>query len=126
MSQHVVVWLDHQEARVIAVGADSFDEASVHSPASHIHRHPKGKSGAQEHPDDAKRFFHELAQSLASAQEVLVVGPSTAKLQFVKYIHKSAHELEPKIIGVETVDHPSDAQLAAYARQYFLEADRKH
>ena len=27
MSQHVVVWLDHQEARVIAVDSKSFDEA---------------------------------------------------------------------------------------------------
>jgi hypothetical protein len=28
------------------------------------------------------------------------------------------------IIGVETVDHPTDAQLVAYARQYFKGADR--
>ena len=29
-----------------------------------------------------------------------------------------------KIVGVETVDHPSDAQLVAYARQYFKAEDR--
>jgi hypothetical protein len=28
------------------------------------------------------------------------------------------------IVGVETVDHPSDAQLVAYARKYFIAADR--
>jgi len=125
MSQHVVVWLDHQEARVVTVSPAGFDESSVHSPASHIHHHPKGGTEAHEHPDDAKRFFHEIAQALASAEEVLVVGPSTAKLHFVKYVHKHAHALEPKIVGVETVDHPSDGQLAAYARKYFLAADRK-
>jgi hypothetical protein len=27
------------------------------------------------------------------------------------------------IIGVETVDHPSDAQLVAYARKYFKVED---
>jgi hypothetical protein len=28
------------------------------------------------------------------------------------------------IVGVETVDHPSDAALVAYARKYFTSADR--
>jgi hypothetical protein len=28
------------------------------------------------------------------------------------------------IVGVETVDHPSDAQVVAYARKYFNAADR--
>jgi hypothetical protein len=28
------------------------------------------------------------------------------------------------IVGVETVDHPSDAQLVAYARHYFKAEDR--
>jgi hypothetical protein len=28
------------------------------------------------------------------------------------------------VIGVETVDHPSDAQLVAFARKYFVAKDR--
>jgi hypothetical protein len=28
------------------------------------------------------------------------------------------------IVGVETVDHPSDAQLVAYATKYFKATDR--
>jgi hypothetical protein len=30
------------------------------------------------------------------------------------------------IVGVETVDHPSDAQLVAYATKYFKATDRMH
>ena len=120
MSSHVV-WLDHQEARVLAVHADGFDESSIHSPASHIRQHAKGSS---DHPADEKHFFQQLTHALLSAEQVLIVGPSTAKLHFVKYVHKHAHDLEPKIIGVETVDHPTDAQIAAYARKYFVAADK--
>lgn len=29
-----------------------------------------------------------------------------------------------KVVGVETVDHPSDAQLVAYARKYFVAKNR--
>ena len=50
---------------------------------------------------------------------MLVVGPSTAKLEFLRYVHKHDHGLETQIEGVETVDHPSDKQLVAYARKYF-------
>lgn len=124
MSFHVVVWLDQHEARVISVNAESFNEASIHAPVHHIHRHSKGPTEAKEHPEDEKRFFHELAQALASAGEILVVGPGAAKLHFVKYVHKHAHDLEPKLVGVETVDHPSDGQIVAYAKKYFLAADR--
>jgi hypothetical protein len=43
-----------------------------------------------------------------------VVGPSTAKLQFIRYAAKKDRTLEPRIVGVETVDHPTDRQLGAY------------
>ena len=32
--------------------------------------------------------------------------------------------LKKKVVGVETIDHPSDGQLVAHARKYFSAADR--
>lgn len=124
MPKHTVVWLDQHEARVTEVRADSFVESTVQSPAAHLHRHPKGASEAKHHPNDAKQFFDQVAHALVSADEVLLVGPGTAKLHFIKFAHEHARVLAEKIVGVETVDHPTDAQLAAYARKYFLAADR--
>lgn len=126
MSKHTVVWLDHHEARVLEVQPDSFESLTVRAPASHLHRHAKGATEPKNHPDDEKRFFQELAHALSQAQEVLLVGPGPAKLQFIKYVHKHAHDLEPRIVGVETVDHPTDGQIVAYARHYFVAADRMH
>ena len=54
----------------------------------------------------------------------LIVGPAQAKLRLVKHIHVHDHGSVDKIIGVETVDHPSDGQLVAYARKYFLTKDQ--
>ena len=62
------------------------------------------------------RFTEPTMQSL---------GPSTAKLQFLRYVHKQAEALEPKIVGIETVDHPPDGQLIAYAKHYFGIPDRQ-
>jgi stalled ribosome rescue protein Dom34 len=120
----VAVWLDHHEARIFRIERDTFDESTLRAPTHHVKRHPEHKAGERSHPDDAKRFFREVARALDSAAEVLVVGPSTAKLQFLKFVHEHDLKLEQRIVGVETVDHPTDAQLAAFARRYFHGFDR--
>jgi hypothetical protein len=126
MSKHTIVWLDQQEARVFHVHPATFDETAVHAPARHVHRHAKGASEARQHPEDPKHFFDDVAKALEDAQEILLVGPGTAKLHFLRHAHKYQPDLEAKILGIETVDHPTDKQLVAYARRYFVAADRVH
>jgi stalled ribosome rescue protein Dom34 len=123
-SHPVAVWLDHHEARIFRIAPESFESSSLRNHDHHVRRHPDRSTARAEHPDDVKRFFHEIVGALESANEVLVVGPSTAKLQFLRYAHAHAPGLEARIIGVETVDHPTDPQLAAYARKYFHDVDR--
>ncbi|GAC1351412.1 MAG: hypothetical protein NVSMB1_04200 [Polyangiales bacterium] len=116
---HTAVWLDQQEARIFHVDRESFDETKIKSPHHHVHRHPKGATEPHEHPDDQVHFFKAVAQVLADSGELLVVGPSAAKLHFVRHLHKHTPALEAKIVGLETVDHPTDAQLVAYVKHYF-------
>ena len=125
--RNAAVWLDHHEARVFHVDLAGFDAKKLETPLRHVHRHPKGAGEAHAHPDDAHRFFHDVARALDDADRILVVGPSTAKLQFLKYVHAHDAKLEPRIVGIETLDHPTDAQLVAYAKHYFgVEAPRVH
>lgn len=125
MSKHVAIWIDHKEAHIFQIYPDKVDAEIVFAPQHlrHRHRYPKGAE-VKDRPDDAKRFFHEVAGLVEAGDEVLVVGPSTAKLEFVRYIEKHDHSLGPKVVGVETVDHPTDGQLVAYAKTYFKRVDR--
>ena len=82
-----------------------------------------GKWGAGKALEDQK-YYHDIAQALSTASEILVVGPANAKLQLIKHIHAHDKELVEKIIGVETVDHPTDGQVVAYARKYFSAKDQ--
>src|SRR5579859_6050696 len=116
---HVAVWLDHHEARVFQISRERFDEATFQKDEHHVRRHPDRNASAAQHPDDAKRFFREIAEAIDLADEVLVVGPSSAKVEFLKYVQAHHPKLEARIVGVETVDHPTDPQLAAFARSYF-------
>jgi stalled ribosome rescue protein Dom34 len=125
MNQHpTAVWIDHHEARIFHAQAGLFDESTIRAPHQHIHRHPKGPTAEHNHPDDMHRFFHDVAHALQSAEPILILGPSTAKLQFLRYVQKHENALEPKIVGLETVDHPTDGQIVAYAKRYFGIPDR--
>jgi stalled ribosome rescue protein Dom34 len=122
MTLHAAVWIDHHEAKIFHVDEKGFDPTVVHP-----HYHVKRRStvtAEHAHPADAMHFFQEVASALADAEEILVVGPGTAKLELIKHVHKHDHALEPKIVGVETVDHPTDGQLVAYVKRYFHAKDR--
>ncbi len=126
MSTHYAVWIDHKEARVFHLRADVVDWSTVVAPSHHIHhKHPKGPEGVRTHPEDAKRFFHDVARTLEGTAAVLVVGPSTAKLELLRHLHAHDAALEARIVGVETVDHPSDGQLVAYAKAYFRDPQHR-
>jgi hypothetical protein len=113
------VWLDHQNARIFHVDLDGFDEKTLHAPSHHFHRHPKGPSQPHEHPEDEKRFLAAIAEALASADEILVLGPSTAKSRLLKYFDDHSRALAGRVVAVETSDHPTDAQILAHVRNHF-------
>jgi stalled ribosome rescue protein Dom34 len=113
------VWLDHHEARIFHVDLDGFDERTLKAPTHHFHRHPKGPSEPHAHPDDEHRFFADVTKALASAEQILVLGPSTAKTQFLGYLQDHARALAGRVVGIETSDHPTDAQIVAHVRSHF-------
>ncbi|MDA8329351.1 MAG: translational machinery protein [Betaproteobacteria bacterium] len=115
---HAIVWIDHAEAHIIGINPDDV-ENSVIKPAQPPHHLRKGSGRV---PED-QHYYHEVVEALRGIKEIVIVGPSDAKLNLIKHIHKHDHDLVANIVGVETVDHPSDAQLLAYARKYFKIAD---
>jgi len=55
---------------------------------------------------------------------VLVTGSHRAQADLRHYVEKHRAPLARQIVGYETVDHPSENQLVALARKYFLKYDR--
>ena len=68
--------------------------------------------------------FARSPNQLSDAGSVLITGPANAKTELVEFIRLHDPKLAKVIAGVETVDHPTDAQLVAYARKYLKAADR--
>jgi stalled ribosome rescue protein Dom34 len=120
---HAVVWLDHTEAHVMHISRDEVEKFTAHASDKHPHLHHKrGAVGSGHRAEDAE-YFAEIIKLLDGAHEILIVGPGSAKLELVKYAHKHHVPVADRILGVETADHPTDGQVVAQAKKYFIAKD---
>lgn len=113
---HAVVWTDHKEAQVLQFDAEQVLADKVRSHTHHTAQH--GSAVRSEH-----EFFGEVCDALDGVGEVLVTGSHTAIADFRHYADKHRPQTAARIAAYEVVDHPSDNQLVALARKYFLKHD---
>ena len=121
---HAVVWIDHHQARVIHFNLEAAEERTLHPPHTPHHLHAKAGSPSGTHLRGEDSYYREVAEALASAREVLIAGPSSAKRELVEYLKKHKPQLLAHVDAVETVDKTTDADLIAAARRHFKAADR--
>jgi hypothetical protein len=71
-----------------------------------------------------KRFTAEIVQALEGSHEVLLTGAGTARTEFKTWCDSHAKACAHTIIQNIPSDHPSDPQLIALARKYFVKFDK--
>ncbi len=111
---HAIVWIDHSEAHVVMFDREHVQMQRVKSRSHHKHQ---GKAG------DNAAYFSDVAAALAGTHEVLLCGPGLARNQFREWTQGHRAAVAGNIVDSVAADHPSDAQLAAMARQYFRKFD---
>lgn len=114
---HAVVHLDHHTARVL-----QFDAEHVQAEKIKAHHHVTRHHASQVRSEH--EFFGHVCDALEGIQEVLVTGGHQAQADFRHYVEKHRPQTARFIVGWEAVDHPSDGQLIALARKWFLGYDR--
>jgi hypothetical protein len=109
---HAVVWTDHVSARVLR-----FDAEQVSSSKVHAHTHPTAQHGSGVRAEH--EFFGAVCEALEGIAQVLVTGSHTALADFRHYAEKHRPQTAARTVGYEVVDHPTDKQLVAQAREFF-------
>jgi stalled ribosome rescue protein Dom34 len=113
-----IVWLDHKEAQIFHLSKDGTKK-------DHVKKH--GSEHAHGHNPEDEKFFHEVAGKLANVNELLIMGPGLAKNHFKAHLENHHHTAIAKsIVGVESVDHPTENQLLEQARKFFKSYDAFH
>lgn len=103
----VVLWIDTQHAKIFR-----FLPGEV--------KHEEIKKGHSNH--EVTHYFHDIAKKIADAVEILIVGPGIARKSFFHHLEEHNKNLVPKVVGVENMDHLTDGQIVAHAKNFF----RKH
>lgn len=117
--KHAIVWLDQTEAHVIHFTRDAAESDVIKTTSQHQKAGVVGNNRAEE----STTFMDEVATAIDSSEEILVVGPGQEKMTFIKHLHKKHADIANKVVSVETVDHPNDGELLAFARKYFVKSN---
>lgn len=119
-TNHVVAWIDHAQAHIIHFNPESTSTEVVK--AHSMHHAKAGVDGAGGTRERAL-YFDEVADALGDSREILIVGPGQEKLALMKHLLAHRQAVAQRVVGLESADHPSDAQLVKHARSYFLKVD---
>src|ERR1700733_5851171 len=120
---HSIVWIDHHKAVVWNFTDDAQTKSVVKAHDQHEHTHiRKSPHGGHKTPDDLE-FFDDVAKTLDGVREILIIGPAQAKEEFVAFLRKAHAQVGSAVVAVESADHPTDAELLAYARKHFKMID---
>jgi stalled ribosome rescue protein Dom34 len=123
---HALVWIDHREAKVFHFDADSSQSVTVHNSHAHQNLHHKANSIDSGHVAVDKEYLHRVVTELAAAGAILIVGPGSAKTELRTYLQQHNPRIAANISAVESIDHPTDGQLLAHGRKFFVADDRMH
>lgn len=123
MTHHAVIWMDHNEARAVALGDEpGMDRELAHVRAHDRHTHPK-KNAGDRHPPDA-RFVAEVKDVITGCDAVVLFGPSQARHDLVADLETEKSPLCARIVAVLPLDRVTDAQLAARGREVLRDFER--
>jgi stalled ribosome rescue protein Dom34 len=111
-----VVFIDLENAKIFELHPEKVETHNLHR---HEIRHHSGMEKEQNNHKNEQKFFHEVSGHLVNAHEVLIIGPGEAKTHFKDYIGSHNSPLMKKVVGLETVDHPTDNQVVALAKKFF-------
>ena len=131
---HLLVVIDHQEARVyrtevhggVPVRIVPFDP---HGYGKHLHSAHEWTDGKRQ--PERKSFYEAIAKTLRGAEQVLLFGSGTGRSsameQLLADLKAHHHDVAEKIIGSVVVDahHTTGDQLLAKAKDFYAEYNRK-
>lgn len=111
-----VIWIDREHALLYLISTDKMERQKFSHHHKENHRHVRD---SVEKTREEQGLFHDIGNALDGADQILILGPGVAKHHFQNYLSEQKPQVAKKVAGVETVDHPSDGQIAAMARKFY-------
>ncbi len=120
------IWMDHSTAHLIEFSADSIESNDNESKLTdHVKEDSNAKSEHVMHnKEQAKQqeFYKNLADVIKDYDEVLLFGPTNAKIE-LSNILKADHHFDNIKIDTKQAEKMTNNQLQALVKEYFSGAE---
>ena len=102
---HYALWLDHQYAYIYTFTASGVEEKTFKAKAH----------------DGPTIFFHTIAENLEDAEELMLMGPGTAKNEFKHFCEQNHYgSIARAIKGIRPMPaHPTKAMMIQEAKDFY-------
>lgn len=116
------IWMDHQTAKIITFSSANMQTSNVQS--SFTHEIKQESLSRSEHVMNNKEqhfqsiFFKELAEIIKQYSDVILFGPTNAKIELFNMLKLDSH-FKGININVETADKLTEPQQHSFVRDYF-------
>jgi stalled ribosome rescue protein Dom34 len=117
-----ILFIDSDHAKIFKLNPDKIETSSLK-----IHDSKHRTTDDQKDAEHEKHFFTDVTTALAGVGELLIVGPGLAKTRFKTHLDSHHHQTLAKgVVGIETIDHPTDPQIIAVGKKFFKTYDKFH
>ncbi len=132
MSNNVGIWIDHRKAIIVFLSESNHEtrviesnvEEQVGTTGSAQPSKPYGSKHFVASNRHEKKFYQylnsyydDVVSNLKTADQILLVGPGEAKIEFQKRIESK--EMQNRIVAVEPADKMTQPQFIAKVKKFF-------
>jgi stalled ribosome rescue protein Dom34 len=122
------VWMDHSMAHLIEFSSEVKETKTITSDFTFQDRNETLHRSESEmhHKENQKQtaFYKKLIAFIQNFDEVILFGPTAAKMEFYNFI-KEQHKYDKIKIEVKNADKMTDSEQHLFVREYFKRFDIK-
>jgi stalled ribosome rescue protein Dom34 len=126
-SKQLGIFLDHASANLLSLDGALISKSTINSKFTQqvkVDSLSKGENLMHDkEQQQQKQYYHTIADFIKNYNDVLVFGPTDAKLELVNILKNDNHFLNIRII-VKTTDKLDDSQQDIYVRNHFSTSNK--
>lgn len=121
---HMLVWIDHSQAKLFEIGRHPADSIVVHDAGPQHSLHRKRDHLERAGSSDEHIFMDSIAAALSDSAGILIIGPGQARTELASVLKDRFPLISKNVWAVEPINHPTDPELIAYGHAFFHKEER--
>jgi hypothetical protein len=117
------IWMDHASAHLMELTSGDMETTTIESTFTFEVKKDTLQKGekAMHHKEQQEEltYYNKISAAIKNYQEVLVFGPSEAKIELLNVL-KADHHFDKTKIETRQVDKMTENQQYAYVKEYFF------